>query len=523
MSDASFPYLSILTLAPLFGALVVAFVPRRQPELAKQVALVWSLAVLVLGIVMWVAFNAGGARFQFRESYKWIPAWGVNLTFAADGIALVMLLLIAVMVPLVILASWHDADADTPAPLPSGPTPRGRRSVPAYFALILALEGTMIGVFAAADVFLFYVFFEVMLVPMYFLIGSYGGHQRQYAAVKFFLYSLVGGLFMLAAVIGLWTVGGHTLDWQALTNADINTNTARWLFLGFFVAFAVKAPFFPFHTWLPDAGGAAPAGAAALLVGVLDKVGTFGILRYCLPLFPEAAHYFAPLALTLAVIGVIYAALLAIGQNDLKRLVSYTSIAHFGFIGVGIFAFTSQAGTGAVLYMVNHGLATGLLFLVVGMLVARRGSALVSDFGGAGKLVPALAGVFLVAGLASLALPGTAPFVSEFLVLIGAFTVNKTVAVIATAGIILAAGYVLWMVQRTTQGALNPALSKVDGMRKDLSVRETVVVAPLIALILLLGFYPKPVTDVVNPAVQATLTDIGAHDPAPTTASGDGK
>jgi NADH-quinone oxidoreductase subunit M len=220
---------------------------------------------------------------------------------------------------------------------------------------------------------------------------------------------------------------------------------------------------------------------------------------------------------------VIYAALLAVGQNDLKRLVSYTSVAHFGFIGVGIFAFTTQAGTGAVLYMVNHGLTTGLLFLVVGMLVARRGSALVSDFGGVGKLVPALAGVFLVAGLASLALPGTAPFVSEFLVLIGAFTVNKTVAVIATGGIILAAGYVLWMVQRTTQGALNPALSEVDGMKKDLSVRETVVVAPLIALILLLGFYPKPVTDVVNPAVQATLTDIDAHDPAPTTASGGGR
>jgi len=508
MSDASFPFLSVLTAAPLVGALLVAFLPRSQPELAKRVALVWSLAVLVLGIVAWIAFNPGGERFQFRESYDWIPAWGVNFTFAADGIALVMLLLIAVLVPLVILASWHDADT-------------GKRSVPAYFALILALEGTMLGVFAAADVFLFYVFFEVMLVPMYFLIGSYGGHQRQYAAVKFFLYSLVGGLFMLAAVIGLWAVGGHTLDWQALTGADIDTGTARWLFLGFFVAFAIKAPFFPFHTWLPDAGGAAPAGAAALLVGVLDKVGTFGILRYCLPLFPEASHYFAPLALTLAVIGVIYAALLAVGQNDLKRLVSYTSIAHFGFIGVGIFAFTTQAGTGAVLYMVNHGLATGLLFLVVGMLVARRGSALVSDFGGAGKLVPVLAGVFLIAGLASLALPGTAPFVSEFLVLIGAFTVNKPVAVIATAGIILAAGYVLWMVQRTTQGALNPALSKVDAMKKDLSVREAVVVAPLIALILLLGFYPKPVTDVVNPAVQATLTDIGAQDPAPTTASGE--
>jgi NADH-quinone oxidoreductase subunit M len=503
---SNFPFLSVLTVAPLVGALIVALLPRRSPELAKQVAFGWSLLVLVLSVIMWITFQADGDRFQFRESYTWIPNWGANFTFAADGIALVMLMLIAILVPLVILASWHDAESS-------------KRSVPVYFALLLVLECTMIGVFAAADVFLFYVFFEVMLVPMYFLIGSYGGHQRQYAAVKFFLYSLVGGLFMLAAVIGLWVVGGKTFDWQALAQADISTGTARWLFLGFFLAFAIKAPFFPFHTWLPDAGGAAPAGAAALLVGVLDKVGTFGILRYCLPLFPEASRWFAPWALALGLIGIIYAALLAVGQNDLKRLVSYTSIAHFGFIGVGIFAFTTQAGTGAVLYMLNHGLATGLLFLVVGMLIARRGSALISDFGGAGKLVPLLAGVLFFAGLASLALPGTAPFVSEFLVLIGTFTTNKPVAVIATLGIILAAAYVLWMVQRTTQGTLNPALTEVDGMRRDLSLREKVVVAPLIALIVLLGFYPKPVTDVINPAVRATMQDVGRTDPAPTVGS----
>ncbi|MFJ8579146.1 NADH-quinone oxidoreductase subunit M [Micromonospora sp. NPDC093277] len=503
---SNFPFLSVLTVAPLVGALVVALLPRRRPDLAKLVAFGWSLLVLVLSVVMWIAFQADGDRFQFRESYEWIPRWGASFTFAADGIALVMLMLIAILVPLVILASWHDAESS-------------KRSVPVYFALLLILECTMIGVFAAADVFLFYVFFEVMLVPMYFLIGSYGGHQRQYAAVKFFLYSLVGGLFMLAAVIGLWVVGGKTFDWQALVQADLDVNTARWLFLGFFLAFAIKAPFFPFHTWLPDAGGAAPAGAAALLVGVLDKVGTFGILRYCLPLFPEASKWFAPWALALGLIGIIYAALLAVGQNDLKRLVSYTSIAHFGFIGVGIFAFTTQAGTGAVLYMLNHGLATGLLFLVVGMLIARRGSALISDFGGAGKLVPVLAGVLFFAGLASLALPGTAPFVSEFLVLIGTFTTNKPAAVIATLGIILAAAYVLWMIQRTTQGTLNPALTEVDGMRRDLSLREKIVVAPLIALIVLLGFYPKPVTDVINPAVKATMQDVGRTDPAPTVGS----
>jgi NADH-quinone oxidoreductase subunit M len=512
---SSFPFLSVLTLAPLVGAGVVASLPRSRAALAKTVALVWSLAVLALTVVMYVTFQVHGPRFQFRESYTWIPAWGTRFTFEADGIALVMLALIALLVPLVILASWHDADT-------------GKRSVPAYFGLLLALESTMIGVFAAADIFLFYVFFEVMLVPMYFLIGSYGGARRQYAAVKFFLYSLVGGLLMLAAVIGLWVVGrnhlGHaTFDWHELTRLSMGTGTERWLFLGFFLAFAIKAPFFPFHTWLPDAGGAAPAGAAALLVGVLDKVGTFGILRYCLPLFPNASKYFAPLGLALALVGIVYGALLAVGQNDLKRLVSYTSIAHFGFIGIGIFAFTTQAGTGAVFYMVNHGLATGLLFLVVGMLVSRRGSALVSDFGGAGKLVPVLAGVFLIAGLASLALPGTSPFVSEFLVLLGTFTVHKTAAVIATVGIILAAGYVLWMVQRTTQGALNPALEKVEPMRRDISPREVAVVAPLIALILLLGFYPKPVIDVINPAVQATFSQLGTVDPNPTVAQGGGK
>ncbi len=512
---SGFPFLSVLILASLVGAAVVAVLPRDRPQAAKVVALAWSLGVLVLTGVMYAALKTGGPRFQFHESYQWIPFWGARFTFEVDGIALVMLALVALLVSLVVLASWHDVD-------------NAKRSVPTYFALLLALEGTMIAVFAASDVFLFYVFFEVMLVPMYFLIGSYGGARRQYAAVKFFLYSLVGGLLMLAAVIGLWVVGrnqlGHgTFDWHELTSLHMATSTERWLFLGFFLAFAIKAPFFPFHTWLPDAGGAAPAGSAALLVGVLDKVGTFGILRYCLPLFPNASKYFAPLGLALALVGILYGALLAVGQNDLKRLVSYTSIAHFGFIGIGIFAFTTQGGTGAVLYMLNHGLATGLLFLVVGMLVARRGSALVSDFGGAGRLMPVLAGVFLIAALASLALPGTSPFISEFLVLLGTFTVHKTVAVIATVGIILAASYALWMVQRTTHGTLNPALEKIDAMRRDISPREMVVVAPLIALLLLLGFYPKPVTDVINPAVTATFSHLGTTDPNPTVAQGGGK
>ncbi|NUT32241.1 MAG: NADH-quinone oxidoreductase subunit M [Hamadaea sp.] len=505
-------YLSIMTVAPLVGAIVVACLPRSRGDLAKLIALVVSLGVLGVAVAAWFAFHPGGDRLQLTESYTWIPAWGARFSFGTDGIALVMLGLIALLVPLVIIASWTHAEQEV------------RRSVPAFFALLLFLEGSMIGVFAATDVLLFYLFFEIMLVPMYFLIGSYGADvpqkQRQYAAVKFFLYSLVGGLFMLAAVIGLWVLGGHTFDWQTLTSVEFSQGAGRWMFLGFFLAFAIKAPFFPFHTWLPDAGGAAPAGVAALLVGVMDKVGTFGILRYCLTLFPEASKYFAPLAITLSVVGILYAALLAVGQNDLKRLVAYTSIAHFGFIGIGIFAFTTQAATGAVLYMLNHGLATGLLFLVVGMLVTRRGSAAISDFGGAGKYVPALAGVFFFAGMASLALPGLAPFVSEFLVLVGVFTVNKTVAVIATLGIILAAAYVLWMYQRTMQGKANPALADVSGLRKDITGREVLVVAPLIALLLVLGFYPKPVLDVINPAVTVTLQqDVGVQDPAPSSST----
>jgi NADH-quinone oxidoreductase subunit M len=505
-----FPFLPVLTVLPLIGALVVAALPKEREDLAKKVTLGWSLLVLAGIVAMAVGFDAEGDRFQYVTSTEWIPQFGIRFDFGIDGIALVMLALIGVLVPIVVLASWHDAIG-------------GRRSVGTFFALVMALEACMIGVFAATDIFLFYVFFEVMLVPMYFLIGSYGGPRRQYAAVKFFLYSLVGGLFMLASVIGLYMVsareGEGTFSFAALSDLDISDTTQRWLFLGFFLAFAIKAPLFPFHTWLPDAGAQAPIGAAVLLVGVLDKVGTYGFLRYCLPLFPEASKFFAPLAITLSVIGIIWGALLAMGQSDMKRLVAYTSVAHFGFIGLGVFAFTTQAGSGAVLYMVNHGISTGALFLVVGFLVARRGSSAVADFGGAAKVIPWIAGAFFIAGLSSLGLPGTNSFVSEFLVLIGSFTTQPVATVIATVGIILAALYILLMYQRTMQGRLNPAMPKM----KDLSRREAFVIAPLMVLILALGFYPKPVLDVINPAVEATLSDVGRTDPAPTANSGGGK
>src|SRR5690242_19757117 len=500
-----------MIVVPAVAAAVVAALPKGRDLLAKQIALGVSLGVLVLAVLATVAFDTGGDRFQLTTSVSWIPEFGVRFALGVDGIALVMLLLIGVLVPLVIVASWDDI-----APGDEGSVPGGR-SVRAYFAWLLLLEAMMVGVFAATDVFLFYVFFEAMLVPMYFLIGSFGGPRRQYAAVKFFLYSLVGGLIMLAAVIGLYVVstsqlGVGTFAFDALRQLDITPGVQKLLFLGFFIAFAIKAPLFPFHTWLPDAGAEAPIGGAVLLVGILDKVGTFGFLRYCLPLFPYASRTLAPYVIALCVIGILYGALLAMGQKDLKRLVSYTSVAHFGFIGLGCFAFTSQAQTGAVLYMVNHGLSTGALFLVVGFLVARGRSRLASDYSGIGQVAPVLSGVFLIAGLSSLALPGLSTFVSEFLVLVGSFQRYTVATVFATVGIIFAALYILLMYQRTMQGALSTAHEKM----RDLKFREVVAVAPLIALMVFLGFYPKPLTDVITPAVNATMKDVGAHDPAPT-------
>ncbi|MBC7374167.1 MAG: NADH-quinone oxidoreductase subunit M [Frankiales bacterium] len=555
MSDL--PWLTILGIIPLLGAVAVASVPTGRDLLAKQIALATSLVVLAGAIVMCAAFVPGGDRFQFVQAYDWIPAFNVQYAVGVDGIALVLIALIAVLVPVVLLASWHDADpaeaeavvgaqatavapagvassrggtallaAPAPPAPPASPTAPGSprsRSVKTLFALLLVLETMMIGVFAATDVFLFYVFFEAMLIPMYFIIGSYGGPRRSYAAVKFLLFSLVGGLLMLAAVIGLYAVsasqGKGTFAFSELVGLEMSRGVEIALFSGFFIAFAIKAPLFPFHTWLPDAGAEAPIGGAVLLVGVLDKVGTFGFLRYCLPLFPEASRILGPYIVVLCVIGILYGALLAMGQRDLKRLVSYTSVAHFGFIGLGIFAFTTQGQTGAVLYMVNHGLSTGALFLVIGFLIARGKSRLVEDYSGVAKVAPLLAGCFLLAGLSSLALPGLSTFVSEFLVLIGTYTRYPVAAVLAALGVILAAIYILLAYQRTMQGPLRLPAAIGERMA-DLKLREVLAVAPLLALMIFLGFYPTVLTDVVNPAVDATMQDAGRTDPAPT--QGDG-
>jgi NADH-quinone oxidoreductase subunit M len=354
-----------------------------------------------------------------------------------------------------------------------------------------------------------------MLIPMYFMIGRYGGARRSYAAVKFLIVSLFGGLFMLASLIGLYVVsarelGEGTFDFTALTQLGMDSNTQRMLFLGFFFAFAVKAPLWPFHTWLPDAATEAQPGSAVLLVGVLDKVGTFGMLRYCLQIFPEASQFYTPLIIVLSLVGIVYGALLAIGQTDIKRLIAYTSISHFGFITLGIFVLTSQGQSGSTLYMVNHGFSTAALFLVAGFLISRRGSKLIEDYGGVHQVAPLLAGLFLVAGLSSLALPGMSSFVSEFLVLVGTYVKYPLVAVIATTGIILASLYILWLYQRTMTGPVKPGCEDL----KDLSGREVVAVAPLVALILALGVFPAPALEVINPAVDQTLSVVGVQDPA---------
>ena len=501
-----FPWLTTLGVVPLVGAVVVGALPKGREVLAKQVALAASLLTLLLTIVAATRFKTDGPQFQLTEHHTWIPSFGVSYAIGVDGIALVLIAMAAVLVPVVIIASWHEAD-------------QARSPVKAYFALVLVLETMIFGVFAATDVFLFYVFFEAMLVPVYFLIGSFGGPQRSYAAVKFLLYSLFGGLLMLAALIVLYVVSAHqlgtgTFDYARLVGLHIDAGTQKWLFGGFFVAFAIKAPLWPLHTWLPDAAAESTPGTAVLLVGVLDKVGTFGMIRLCLPLFPDASKFFTPLVLVLATVGILYGALVAIGQTDMMRLIAYTSVSHFGFITLGIFAMTTQGQAGATLYMVNHGFSTAGLFLIGGFLASRRGSRLIADFGGVQRVAPLLAGSLLVMGLATLALPGLNSFVSEFLVLVGTYTRYPVYAVLATAGIVLAAIYVLLWYQRVAHG---PVAEGVKGFR-DLGGREVAALAPLLALVVFLGFFPKPVLDVINPAVGHTLQRVGQTDPAPTVA-----
>ncbi len=524
----TFPWLSALWLVPLIGAVLVIALPGQKRQLAKWSGLVVALAVLGLSIVVTAEFHPGGAPYQLVESHSWIPAFGAGYTLGVDGIAVVLVLLTAVLVPLLIVAGWNDyRDADDPlhpAPPPLRSSGAGRgRGVHAYVALTLTVESMVLISLVSLDILLFYVFFEAMLIPMYFLIGGFGhGAQRSRAAVKFLLYNLFGGLVMLAAVIGLYVVtaqhGQGTFDFRHIVTAvttgswGVNPAVLKALFLGFMFAFAIKAPLWPFHRWLPDAAVEATPASAVLMMAVMDKVGTFGMLRYCLQLFPDASTYFRPLIVVLAIVGVVYGAIVAIGQTDIMRLIAYTSISHFGFIIAGIFVMTSQGQSGSTLYMLNHGLSTAAVFLIAGFLIARHGTRSIAAYGGVQKVAPVLAGTFLVAALATLSLPGLAPFVSEFLVLLGTFNRYWLAAAIGSTALVLSSIYMLWLYQRVMTG---PVAQGNDRIR-DLVPREVAVVAPLIALLFVFGVYPKPLLDIINPAVGYTMSTIKQHDPAPT-------
>ena len=496
-------YLTLIMAIPLVGAALIATLPQTKSLLAKQMALGTTLIAAVATILMTVNFERANTNLQFVESYDWIKSFGIKYAVGVDGIALVLILMTALLTPIVVLAGWNESD-------------NGRWSTKTFYILILVLQTMSFGVFAATDVFLFYVFFEAMLVPVYFLIGGYGSGERTAAAVKFLLYSLFGGLLMLASIIGLYVLsgeqGGHTFNIAALSQLEMSSTTQNFLFLGFFIAFAIKAPLFPFHTWLPDAAKSATPGTSVLLLGVLDKVGTFGMIRYCLALFPEATKTFTPAIITLSVISIVYGAFLAIGAKDIKRLIAYTSISHFGFITLGIFAMTTQGHSGATLYMFNHGFSTAALFLVAGWMISRRGSSTIADFGGLQRVTPVMAWSFFIAGMSSLALPGLSSFVSEFLVLVGTFTRYPVAAVIATFGIVLAALYVLIPVQRALHGPTTPGNENLA----DLNLREKLAIAPVIAVIVFLGFYPAPALNIINPAAAHVLSQIGFTDPVPT-------
>ncbi|MBM7243933.1 NADH-quinone oxidoreductase subunit M [Rhodococcus fascians] len=505
----TFPWLTVLWVLPILGAIVVALVPADRPTIARGVAVGFATGTLAVSVVLAVAFDSGGDRYQFLEDHSWIAAFGARYTLGLDGIGLVLVLLTTVLTPLLLVAGWHDGSRVA--------NYGSRRVSHTYMALILVVESMVIVSFLALDVLLFYIFFEAMLIPMYFLIGGFGGVQRTRAAVKFLLYNLFGGLVMLAAVIGLYVVtarpdgpfDGGTFDLRAIADAassgglGVDPMVLNALFLGCMFAFAIKAPLWPFHTWLPDAAVQSTPATAVLMMSVVDKVGTFAMLRFCLELFPGSSQTFAPWIITLAVIGIVYGAILAIGQTDMMRLIAYTSISHFGFIILGIFAMTGQSQAGATLYMVNHGISTAALFLIAGFLVSRRGSRAIADYGGVQKVAPVLAGTFLISGLATLSLPGLAPFISEFLVLIGTFGRYGVAAIVATGALVLSAIYILWLYQRVMTGPVREGNEKIS----DLVPREALVVIPLLALLVVFGVYPKPALDIITPAVQSTIVD----------------
>ena len=483
------PLLSILIALPALGTLVVALIPSARAEAIRWVALMASVVTFVVSLALIPAFEVGEPGFQLVERAPWIPAWGINYQVGIDGIAFLLVMLATFIIPIAIVATWGHVSERTKG----------------FYVAVLAMEAAVIGVFVALDLILFYVFFEGMLVPMYALIGVWGGAQRRYAAVKFFLYTLIGGLLMLVAILYLYfKAGATTFDYEALRGIALTDTEQTWLFLAFFIAFAIKVPLFPFHTWLPDAHTEAPTIGSVDLAAILLKIGGYGIIRFALPYFPRATQELAPLIIALAVVGVLYGALVAMVQPDIKRLVAYSSVAHMGFVVLGVFALNSAATSGSVVQMVNHGLSTGALFILVGFMYERTHSRNIADYSGLAKATPVFGGLFLIVALSSLALPGLNGFAGEFPILLGTYQTTPWAAIAAAFGVIFAALYLLWAYQRMFHG---PVGGKAVGML-DLTLREKAVMAPIVAAIVAIGLYPAPLYDRVTPTVDQILAEI---------------
>lgn len=498
-ASASLPVLTVMVALPAAGAALLAVMPRTRPDLFKPAATAVSAANAALAVWLLADFAAGAdaaARFQYVERYDWLAGLGISWHLGVDGISLFLVALTALLFPLAI--AGIDAE-HSPKP---------------YYAWLLMLEAGCLGVFCALDLFAFFVFFEIVLVPMYFLIARWGHGRRNYAATKFFLFTMFGSALMLVAIVALGmlharaTGGAVTFDLVEIASAQaLAPVTARWLFVAFAVAFAVKVPLFPMHTWLPDAHTNAPTAGSVILAGVMLKLGTYGLVRFGLYLFPEASVFFAPLLITLGAVGIVYGAVVAAMQRDLKRLVAYSSVAHLGFIVLGTFAINTEGISGGLLQMVNHGVSTGALFLLVGMIYERRHTYVIADLGGLQRAAPRLAAVFTVVMLSSVGLPGLNGFVGEFLVLVGAFLSHRWWAVVAAAGVVLAAVYLLWAYQRVFHGPASGANAEMA----DLNWREMLLMAPFVAAIVFMGVYPKPVIDRMEPAVDALIAHVDAH------------
>src|SRR5262245_55414605 len=487
--------LTTITFLPALGALLIALLPRDRDGLVKATSFAITAATFVVSLPLYVRFNAANAGYQFVENRGWMPSLGISYHVGVDGLSVLLVLLTTFLTPLTLLSAWHSIESRW-----------------TEFAItMLLLETGMVGVFVALDLFLFYVFWEAMLIPMYLIIGIWGGPNRVYAAVKFILYTLAGSLLMLVAILALYfqhgsATGNYTFDLPVLAQFVLPAGLGQnLLFLAFALAFAIKVPMFPFHTWLPDAHTEAPTPGSVILAGVLLKMGTYGFLRFCLPLFPQASLTFAPWMFALAVVGIIYGAWVSTIQPDLKRLVAYSSVSHLGFVVLGLFTLTPQGMVGGLIQMINHGLSTGALFLGVGMLYERRHTRLIAEFGGLWKVVPALSALFLVVALSSLGLPGLNGFVGEFLVLLGAFQVDRTIAVLATTGIIFAAVYLLWVYQRVFFGVIT---HEVNRRLPDLSVREWAVLLPILVLIVWIGVYPAAFTAKTEVSAQALIAQV---------------